>query len=464
MPRMRCELAIIGGGPAGLAAATQAAALGLDTILFDEQPAPGGQIYRGIETVQQTRHDDLRILGEEYAEGAALADAFRASGAAYEPGSIVWQALEDGRVGVSCDGAARIVSAQRILIASGAMERPVPIPGWTLPGVMGAGAAQSLLKASGLVPDVPVAIVGTGPLVYLIALQLARAGVPIAGVLLTASEIGMTDALKVLPSALRSGRSLLKGLAWRSELRGMGIPMLHGVTHPVVEGSLQAEAVSYTHDGMQHRTAAGLVLLHNGVIPNTQLSLAARCAQAWDVDQHCWRPQTDAWGATNHARIAVAGDGAGILGARAAASLGRLAALDAAARLGKLDPAQRDRMAGEHRAELARQQTLRNVLDKLFPPATALLAPTGAADIVCRCEEITVGELQNAIAQGCTDANRVKAFTRCGMGPCQGRMCGPTAAEVIARTLHQRSDQPGQFRVRLPVRPVPLVELARLQT
>ena len=163
-------------------------------------------------------------------------------------------------------------------------------------------------------------------------------------------------------------------------------------------------------------------------------------------------------------RIAVAGDGAGILGARAAASLGRLAALDAAVRLGKLDPAQRDRMAGAHRAELARQQTLREVLDQLFPPAAALLAPTGAADIVCRCEEITVGELEDAVAQGCTDANRVKAFTRCGMGPCQGRMCSSTAAEVIARSLHQRADQPGQFRVRLPVRPVPIAELARLQT
>jgi NADPH-dependent 2,4-dienoyl-CoA reductase/sulfur reductase-like enzyme len=274
----------------------------------------------------------------------------------------------------------------------------------------------------------------------------------------------MTDALKSLPSILRSGRSLLKGLAWRSELRGLGIPMLHGVTRPVVEGIRQAEAVSYTHDGMQHRLAAGLVLLHNGVIPNTQLSLAARCAQEWDAEQYCWRPATDAWGATNHARIAVAGDGAGILGAHAAASLGRLAALDAATRLGKLDPAPRDRMAGEHYAELAGQQALREVLDRLFPPTAALLAPTGAADIVCRCEEITVAELRTAVAQGCTDANRVKAFTRCGMGPCQGRMCGPTAAEVIARLLHQRADEPGQFRVRLPVRPVPVAELAGLLT
>src|SRR6202041_1850765 len=108
----------------------------------------------------------------------------------------------DGRIGVSCDGTSRMLTAQRILFATGAMERPVPIPGWTLPGVMGAGAAQSLLKASGVVPDVPVAIVGTGPLICLIAVQLARAGVPLAGVLLTAPEIGMTDALKALPSVL----------------------------------------------------------------------------------------------------------------------------------------------------------------------------------------------------------------------------------------------------------------------
>ena len=249
MPRVQYELAIIGGGPAGLAAATQAAALGLDTILFDEQPAPGGQIYRGIETVQQARPDDLRILGEEYTEGAALAAAFRTSGAAYQPDSVVWQAQEDGRIGVSCGGASHMLSAQRILIATGAMERPVPIPGWTLPGVMGAGAAQTLLKASGLVPDVPVVIVGTGPLIYLIAVQFARAGVPIAAVLVTAPEIGMTDALRVLPGALRSGRTLLKGLAWRSELRSMGVRMVHGVSQPVVEGSTQAEAVAYTHNG-----------------------------------------------------------------------------------------------------------------------------------------------------------------------------------------------------------------------
>ena len=462
--RTSCELAIIGGGPSGMAAATQAAALGIDTLLLDEQPAPGGQIYRGIETVQARRPSDLRILGEDYAEGAILAAAFRASGAAYEPGSVVWQALEDGRIGVSRGGRSRMLTAQRIVIATGAMERPVPIPGWTLPGAMGAGAAQTLLKASGLVPDVPVAIIGNGPLIYLIATQFARAGVPIAGVLVTSPEVGMANAIRLLPNALRSARTLLKGLAWRSELRSMGVKLLHGVSRPVVEGAGQVESVSYTHDGERYRVATGLVLLHNGIIPNTQLTLAARCVHEWDPQQQYWRPRSDDWGATTQDRIAVAGDGAGILGARGAACLGRRVALDAAVRLGRIDTARRDALAEADRAELDRQHSLRMVLDRLFPPTPELLIPRNGGSTVCRCEEITAGELEDAVAQGCTDANRVKAFTRCGMGPCQGRMCGPTAAQVIARALNQTADQPGQFRIRLPVRPMPLAELADLET
>jgi bacterioferritin-associated ferredoxin len=343
------------------------------------------------------------------------------------------------------------------------MERPVPIPGWSLPGVMGAGAAQALLKASGIVPEGPVAIVGNGPLIFLIAAQLARAGVPIAAVLLTAPEIGAADTLKDVAGTLRAGRSLLKGLAWLRELRALDVPMVYHVRQPAIEGARRAEAVLYSQGGNTHRVAASLVLLHNGVIPATALSVGAGCKQVWDMGQLCWQPQADEWGATSQERIAVAGDGAGILGATAAWCRGRLAALDAAVRLGKLGAADRDRLARKDRTELARQRRLRDTLDRLFPPAPELLAPSGAEDIVCRCEDVTVAELHDAIAQGSTDLNRVKAFTRCGMGPCQGRVCGPVAAEVIARALGQPPDAPGQFRVRLPVRPVPLAELAALQ-
>ena len=181
-------LAIIGAGPAGMAAAIAAREHGADVLVLDEQAAPGGQIYRNVETVTAQRPETARVLGGDYAAGAALVRAFRGCGAEYSPRTSVWEVStvarrEDARVplelGVLRDGVAEVVRAHCVIVASGAQERAVPVPGATLPGVMGAGGAQSLLKGAGLVPDVPVVIAGSGPLVYLVAWQLVRAGAPV---------------------------------------------------------------------------------------------------------------------------------------------------------------------------------------------------------------------------------------------------------------------------------------------
>lgn len=460
MSNERHDLAVIGGGPAGMAAATTAARLGLDTILLDEQPAPGGQIYRNIE--QLTRDGDLDLLGEEYRRGADLAREFRASKAAYRPNSTIWQTSPDGRIGLTGPDGARMIHAARILLATGAMERPVAVPGWTMPGVMGVGAVQALMKASGVVPDTPVVIAGSGPLVYLVATQLARAGCTVAALLVTTPGNRIAGALKELPRALLAGRDLLKGLAWMNEVRRLGIPTTNGTSHLRIEGEDRAEAVSYGADGARKRIVAELVLLHEGVIPNVQLSLSTRCRHVWDETQACWRPETDEWGATSEERIAVAGDGAGILGAQAAEPLGRIAALDAAFRLGRISQVERDLQAKPERAELARHGRIRPLLDRLFHPAPESLAPTDPDTIVCRCEEVTVGALREAVRLGGEDPNRAKVFTRCGMGPCQGRMCGPTVSAVIARESGHSIQEVGTYRIRIPVRPIPLTALADL--
>ncbi len=431
---MTCDVAIVGAGPAGLAAATQAAGLGLDTLLLDEQPEPGGQMYRAIESVRRTRASDLDILGQDYADGAALVASFRTSGSRYLPGSVVWQVREDGCVGLSCNGTPHIVAARRVVIATGAMERPVQVPGWSLPRVMNAGAVPTLLKGSGVVPDGPVVLLGSGRLLSQVAAQLARADVLIAAVLHIGPEVSATES-------------------------GLIATEIYGVSQPVIQGTTQAEAVSYTHGGKRHRTEASLVLLHNGLIPCTQLSLGAGCKQIWNAEQRYWQPWTDEWGATNLERIAVAGDGSGTCNAPVAACQGTLAALDAAMRLGKLSQTERDEMARTVCTELAHYRAV----NPPTAPAAELLAPIGADDIVCQCESVTVAELQDAIAQGSSELNAIKAFTRCGMGLCQGRLCGPVAAEVIARALGQSVEQVGQFRVRLPVRPLPLAELANLK-
>ena len=170
---MTVDLAIVSAGPAGMAAAILAAELGLATVVIDEQDTPGGQIYRGIE-----RSPDPAALGPDYVAGGALVGAFRASAAQYRPATTAWHIDPEGVLSLMADGKSDAIEARRILIATGAIERPVPLPGWTLPGVMTAGAAQIMLKTAALVPDGRAVLAGQGPLLYLLAWQLVRAGTP----------------------------------------------------------------------------------------------------------------------------------------------------------------------------------------------------------------------------------------------------------------------------------------------
>lgn len=457
------ELAIIGAGPAGMAAATMAAELNIEVAVFDEQPTPGGQVYRNAEQVARERPDDLDLLGPDYAAGLELIGDFRKKAIDYRPGTAVWDLNADGHIGILDNSGARVLSAGRIIIATGAAERPLPIPGGTLPGVMTAGAAQTLLKGSGLVPDGPVVLAGGGPLIYLVAWQLARAGVPIAAVLLTAPWRQRLSALAHLPAGLRDLKNLRKGRHWQHEAERAGTLFRGGVTGLSAGGDDCLRYVDYQlGDGASHRIECGLLLLHDGVIPNTQLSRVAGCAHVWDDRQRAWRPQTDIHGASSLDRVAVTGDGAGIGGAEAAVTRGHLAATDAARRLGRIDePNRRARTTGLQHA-LARQLALRPFLDTWFRPADWLVVPPDDDTIVCRCEEVTAGELRRAAALGCLGPNQAKSFTRAGMGPCQGRMCGPVVSELMAQALGQSVEDTGTYRIRPPVKPLSVGEAAGL--
>jgi NADPH-dependent 2,4-dienoyl-CoA reductase/sulfur reductase-like enzyme len=453
------DFAIIGAGPAGLAAATLAAELGLKSIVFDEQGAPGGQIYRAIEEVSGTRPGDGSILGKDYEYGLEPVRAFRHSGAEYAPGTSVWDIASDGALAVLREGKAWRVRAARVLLAAGAMERPVPFPGWTLPGVMGIGAAQALFKGAGLVPDGAVVLAGSGPLFTLFAVQLARAGVPVRALLMTAQKNNGWRALAHLPAALRAGDYLARGLSMMRELRRAGVPMISGVSNLSAVGDGCLKAVEYIAGGARHSLQASLLLVHEGVVPNTQLAMAAGCNHCWDEPERYWRTESDEWGDTGTGIIASAGDCSGIGGARAAEHAGRLAALDAAHRLGRLDAGERDSRAKRDLAARARHMRIRPFLDTLYPPPPWLRDPPDET-LVCRCEEVTAGELRHVAAQGCPGPNQAKAFTRCGMGPCQGRMCGLAVAEIFAKAHGVPVSEIGYFRVRPPLKPITVGELA----
>lgn len=451
------DLAIVGAGPAGLAAATLAARLGIDTVLFDEQPAPGGQIYRAIT---ETPLGQRALLGADYWHGAELVEPFRQSGAQYVPGATVWSISRECEIGISMSGGARLLQARHVILATGALERPVPIPGWTLPGIMTCGAAQILLKSSALVAEGRTVLAGTGPLLWLLAAQYLRAGAEIAALLDTTPRGNWTQALPHLPGFLISPYAA-KGLRLLREVKRR-VKVVRGVTALAATGGDRVEEIVYRiADKGETRLPVDTLLLHQGVAPNVNLANSIGCAHRWDETQLCFVPVVDAWGMSSVAGIAIAGDGAGIAGALAAEQRGRLAALDAALHLGKLDTAKRDREAAPQIAALAKARRGRRFLDLLYRPAPSFRLPEGDT-LACRCEEVTARQVLDAVALGCQGPNQLKSFLRCGMGPCQGRLCGLTVTELISRARGVSPDEVGYYRLRPPVKPITLAELASL--
>lgn len=450
------DVVVIGAGPAGMSGATTLAGLGLKVVLLDEQGSPGGQIYRGITLAPLSRRD---LLGPDYAHGNELAQALASSSVRYEKGASVWQVTRERQVSYLRDGRLYTLDAKAVLLATGAMERPFPIPGWTLPGVMTAGAAQILLKSAGLAPREPVVLAGCGPLLYLLGWQYLRAGVAIKALVDTTRPEDYWRARRHLFAALRAWPYLRKGLELMRSLRSAGIAHYSGAEQLAVEGADAAQALTFNVGGRPQRIATRCVLLHQGVVPNIQFSQSLRARHEWDPAQLCFTPVIDPWGELDVPNVYTAGDGAGIGGAQAAALQGELTALGIAARLQTISDAQRNHRAESLRHKLAGNLRIRPFLDTLYQPKQENRIP--ADDVmVCRCEEVTAGDLRSFVALGCAGPNQAKSFGRCGMGPCQGRMCGLTVTEVIAQARGVSAAEVGYYRIRPPIKPITLGELA----
>ena len=450
------DLLIIGAGPAGMSAAIEASRLGLRVVLLDEQASPGGQIYRNIRSADAR---SCAVLGADYMAGGELAEAFMASAVDYRPDASVWQITPERRVHYLVDGRAEVLQARHLLIATGAFERPMPIPGWTLPGVMTAGAGQILLKSAALIPAGPVVLAGCGPLLYLLAVQYLRAGIAIQALVDTSGRGDAVRSWRQLPGALRGWRDLLKGLRLLAELKRAGVRHYRNARQLRVEGEGRATGLSFDCAGRSWTLPASLILLHQGVVPNTQISWSLRAEHDWNEQQACWIARRSAEGQTSLPGIFIAGDGGAIGGASVARSQGRLAALTIAYQQQRVDQAQWKRLAKPWRQALNRENAARPLIDALYRPQAENRIP-GDDVTVCRCEEVSAGAIRQYVDLGCLGPNQAKAFGRCGMGPCQGRMCGLTVTEIIAERRRVSPAQVGYYRIRSPLKPITLMQLA----
>jgi hydrogen cyanide synthase HcnB len=445
------SIAVIGAGPAGARAVETLLAHGLRPIWIDEAPRSGGQIYRrppanfcrSPETLYGFEAAKARRLHAAADAAARLAD--------YRPSTLVWDIAEGSLHTAGPDGLGSVPFAATIL-ATGATDRVIPLAGWTLPGVFTLGGAQVALKTQGVAVGRRCVFFGTGPLLYLVAYQYAKAGAHVAAVLDTAPASAKRRAL---PRLLAGGGALAKGFYYVAWLRSRGIAIASGIEPLEILGTSQVRGLRFRDlAGGECVIAADAVALGFGLRSETQLADLAGCRFRFDPLNRQWLPETDEDGrALGLGKVYLAGDGAGIAGADAAELAGERAALALLSDNGSAVPAARRQWIARR---LARSRTFRRGLEQAFPFPDHLARRVADGTILCRCEAVTAGELRASVAGiGARELNRAKAYSRVGMGRCQGRICGAAAAEILAAALDGEIASVGRLRGQPPVKPLP---------
>ncbi|CAO3434845.1 Opine oxidase subunit A [Azospirillum doebereinerae] len=442
---------IVGAGPAGIRAAERLVAAGLRPTVIDEAARWGGQIYR-----QPPDGGFTRPKSALYGFEAGKADAVHQAMAAirdkvdYRPRTLAWN-CEDHALDLLGDGVSETLPFSHLILATGATDRVLPFPGWTLPGVFTLGGSQVALKFQGCAVGRRVAFLGTGPLLYLVAYQYLKAGVAVAGVFDTAPFDGQ---LRAAPGMLRDPATLAKGLLFVGWLRARGVPIRNNVRPLRAEGTERVEALVWSSKGREERTACDAVAFGLNLRSETQLADLAGCRFRFNEMDRAWLPERDAAGRSSVPGVYIAGDGGGIAGADAAELAGERAALalleDASL------PVEADRAATLDR-RLARVAAFRQALSAAFPFPEDWVESIADDTMVCRCEGVSAGTLRAVATSGqASEINRAKALTRAGMGRCQGRMCGAATTELLARALNTGPGAVGRLRAQPPIKPLPV--------
>lgn len=457
------DVLVIGAGPGGLAAAALAAEAGADVVLVDDRAHPGGQFYKQPAS---PRHVHSSLAGDaQFAAGRALIERAERSGAKRLAATEIWGAFPPNEFAAANFDGSWMLRPKRTIVATGAYERGLPLPGWTLPGAMTTGAAQTLLRMYGVLPGRRVLVAGNGPLNLQVALELKRAGAQVAAV----AELSAAPGPVALGHAWRMLRNApgltFKGLACLAGLRSAGVPVLHQRILTAVENDvagLSAWLGRIGPDGptKELRFKVDAVCVGYGFQPSNELLKCLGCRHRYDERFGQLVVERSADCETSLSGIHAIGDCCGLGGAPAAIREGILAATAAVRSLGlNLSP----RILAERRAArraLRRQRAFQSALWQLFAAPRPQLELAEPDTPICRCENVCLGDIEEALNQGDASIGMLKRRTRLGMGLCQGRYCAPLAAAMIARRTGHPLDEFSFFAPRIPLRPIAIGPLS----
>lgn len=461
----KCDVLVIGGGPGGLSAAAVAAEAGLDVVLVDERAKLGGQYFKqpASERMPSGPPPDA-----QFAAGEALIDRVRSAAVEVWAGAQVWGAFAlDEIEALAADGRCRRLRPRALILAPGAYERGIPLPGWTLPGVMTTGAAQTLWRSYATAPGRRVLVSGNGPLNMQVAAELTRSGATVAGLAELAAPVSSSRLPSLARMALADPRLIGNGARYRATLARARVPVIYGAAVVRIEGEGRAEsavvmaidASGRPQPGSERRFEVDAVCLGFGFMPSTEIARALGCRHRHDAETGQLLTVVDDRGATSIAKVWVVGDGGGIRGAPHAQAQGTLAGLDAVRAIrGSIERSLRQ---GERAAEaaIARHRRFQAALGDAFRARPLQQRLAGDDTYLCRCEGVTRAAIEQALRDQAGHAGAVKRLTRAGMGSCQGRYCAPLIASMIAaRTAAPQGELSGLA----PVPPVKPVQIGRL--
>ncbi|GAA5232721.1 FAD/NAD(P)-binding oxidoreductase [Verticiella sediminum] len=455
------DLLILGAGPAGSRAALRAQACGLAVVLVDENADAGGQVWRARPPGFELRGPGMN---PDAAAGDALRAELRAQGVVCRFDHKVWNVGTDLRTDLVGPQGLVSLAPRALLVATGTTERVVPFPGWTLPGVIGLAGATILLKSQGMVPGERTVVAGNGPLLLAVAAAILDAGGQVQAVIDLASR---WDWLRTAPALVGRPDLVRQGLRWQSQLRRARVPVHR--RHAIRRIDARADALE-VHIGAvdalgraqgeaTRMLSTSAVAIGNGLSPSTDVTRLLRAEHDYRPELGGWIARTDADGRSSLPGLYVAGDGAGIAGAAAAGWHGELAALACVHDLGALDAPAYWAARGQLQAQWRKAARFGRAMAGLMALKPGAVESIDAQTVVCRCEDVCRADIDAAVREGACTMNQVKAWTRCGMGPCQGRTCGDVAAQLVAAQVGRREDV-GYFRGRAPLRPVSLSAMA----